>query len=84
MHAAAVALVARDIPVVPGVHGEPKQLVAPAELYVPGTQSVHTPALFAADTVENVPAGQAVHAVFCGPVEYVPGRHEVHRFATYM
>ena len=55
MHAAAVAFCAPDRPVVPGVHGEPKQLDAPAELYVPGTQLAHTPALVAKDTNGSVP-----------------------------
>ena len=69
MHAAAVAFCAPDRPVVPGVHGEPKQLDAPAELYVPGTQLAHAPKPPAPSVDENVPAGQLVHAVFCGPVE---------------
>lgn len=54
-HAAAVTFCALGIPVVPGVHGEPKQLVAPAELYVPGTQFAHTPALVAEDKNGSVP-----------------------------
>ena len=57
-HVAAVAFGAADNPVVPGVHGEPEQLEAPAELYVPGKQLLQSLEYVAPTVVEYVPAGQ--------------------------